>query len=184
LKKPPKKGDERAALLAAAPALAAQLPLAALTARAICTEAGVSNAMFRRHFPDISAYLLAAQQVMMNEIRDAILGQVANARPGFSRIRGSSEIYLDRCLSHQALRGWLIDARRNHPELTVGLRRQNQVYALLLAGEFRTLGWPHPAAAARLYLAMLMECGLVEHRAGRPVDDVRETLWDFLRTFG
>ena len=32
-------------------------------------------------------------------------------------------------------------------------------------------------------MSMLMEASLVEHGAGKALPDVRDTLWDFLKTY-
>jgi AcrR family transcriptional regulator len=183
--RPPVAADpsERARLLDAADALAQQRGWTGLAPEQICDAAKVPAANFAAHFADTGAYLSAAQQRFMDGIRDRIVERTAQVPAGFDRLRAASEIYLDGCLAHNDLRRWLIEARLTLPALAEGLARQNQVYAMVMAAEFERLGWPQPKAAARLYLAMMMEAGLLEFRAAGAVTDVRETLWDFLRIY-
>jgi AcrR family transcriptional regulator len=174
---------EHAQLLDAADTLAARANWTQLKPAAVCRAAGLPPAAFKRHFADTSAYLAATQQRFMDGIRDRIVERTQALPPGFERLRAASEIYLDGCLARNQLRGWLIQARAAQPALAEGLARQNQVYGMVMRAEFDRLGWPHPAAAAQLYLSMLMEAGLAEFTAGRAVPDVRETLWDFLKIY-
>ncbi|HUS23528.1 MAG TPA: hypothetical protein VM369_01160 [Candidatus Binatia bacterium] len=172
---------ERSRLLDAAAALAGTTAWHDVTASRIVRAAKVAATRFRVHFRDVGTWLAAAQQRFMDGIRDRIVARTGTLPPGFERLRAASEIYLDGCLAQNELRRWLIEARGALPGLADGLERQNQVYVMVMTPEFARLGWPHPAAAAQLYLAMLMEAGVVESTAGRAVADVRETLWDFLR---
>jgi len=174
---------ERQRLIAAAATLARQGPAVTLTEKKVCAAARCPPAAFRRHFKRRTDYVLAVQQAFMDAVRDRIVESMAAQAEGYDRVRQASETYLDACLEHQPLRLWLLAARKGRPELADALRRQNDVYQLLLAGEFKKLGWGHPKAAARLYLAMLMETGLMETLTGTALPELRATLRDFLRAY-
>lgn len=175
--------EERQRLVAAAGALAAAGAPVTVTVGKICKAARCTPAAFARHFKTRTRYLLAVQQAFMDAVRDAIVESMGQEPEGYDRVRQASETYLDACLKDQPLRLWLLTARKGEPALADALRRQNDVYQLMLAGEFKKLGWAHPASAARLFLAMLMETGLMETLSGRPLPELRATLWDFLRAY-
>lgn len=181
---PPKPSPaERQRLVAAAGILAASGATAGVTVQKICKAARCTPAAFRRHFKGRTEYLLAVQQAFMDAVRDAIVESMGSQSEGYDRVRQASQTYLDACLQHQPLRTWLLSARKSEPALADALRRQNDVYQLMLAGEFKKLGWAHPASAARLFLAMLMETGLMETVSGRVLPELRATLWEFLRAY-
>ncbi len=171
--------DATAQLLAASQTLAERYTLAELSPARISAAAAVDVAHFDAAFDGVLAYVEALQQQFMTGLRDRIVKVTAGTDPGLLRVKLASEAYLAGCLEQRRLRGWLIEAR-TQPLLANGLRRQNQVYWMLVGSELSALGWRHPQAAARLFLAMINEASVVEHRAGQAVDSVREALWDFL----
>jgi len=168
-------------LLAAGPKLAERYTLAELNITRICNAADVTSAQFKSAFGGVLAYVDALQVRFMNELRDRIVKVTAGSMPGLLRVKLASEAYLSGCLEQRVLRSWLIEARAQ-PLISTGLRKQNQIYSVLVSAELGACGWAHPQAAARLFLAMINEASVVEHRAGQPVASVRETLWDFLDT--
>lgn len=146
----------------------------------LCAEAQASPSEFKAAFGDMLGYINALQQDFMDELRDRILKVTTGTASGIPRLQLASESYLAGCLQHRPLRAWLIEAR-NLPEVAANLRRQNQIYWIVMGAELKTLGWADPQAAARLFLAMLNEASVLEHRAGQALPAVREALWDFLR---
>ncbi len=172
---------ERDRLLAAGPSLCEQYSFQELSEARICAAANVSAAAFQAAFGgSILTYVNALQQQFMDGLRDRILKVTTGTSTGMTRLQLACEAYLAGCLEARPLRAWLIEARAL-PEVAAGLRRQNQVYWAVMGLELKSLGWPHPEAAARLFLAMINEASVVEHRAGQPVAAVRDALWDFLQ---
>lgn len=171
--------DAHTRLLAVGPRLAQRYTLAELSAARISAMAEVTESDFEAAFGGILPYVSALQQHFMDGLRDRIFRLTLDAPAGLTRVKLASEAYLSGCLEHRALRGWLIEARAQ-PLIAAGLRKQNQVYWMIVASELKPLGWRHPQAAGRLYLAMINEAAVVEHRAGQAVASVREALWDFL----
>ncbi|HUP91281.1 MAG TPA: hypothetical protein VM074_03465 [Solimonas sp.] len=169
----------RDALIAAGHKLARRLPLAEADADLVCEKARLPRAAFDELFPDFTAFLVALQQQFMDGLRDRIVGVTNGVAPGLMRVKLATEVYLEACIAHLPLRGWLLEARRKH-ELSDSLQRQNQVYGLLISSDLQAAGWPDPQAAARIYVAMANEAALMEHRAGHAVAVVREALSHFL----
>jgi AcrR family transcriptional regulator len=168
----------RAAMIAVAPSLAARLPLDSLTPADVCRQAGSDEATFIEAFGDVTGYLVAVQQAFMDRLRDRIVAVTAGVPPGLRRIQLATETYLSACLAERQLRTWLLQARML-PTVLAGLRRQNQIYYVIIGTELESLGWPDGAAAARLYMAMINAAGIVEHRLG-PQPQTRDALWHFL----
>jgi TetR/AcrR family transcriptional repressor of nem operon len=171
--------NSRQKLLDAGRRIALRENLAGLTALTLCAEARTDFDEFERHFATQRDFLLALQQDFMDGLRDKIFAITTGTRSPLMRLKLATETYLQGCIADRALRRWLLEARV-HPEMEAGVRRQNQTYWMILGAEFRTLGWPYPQAAARLYLAMTNEAANAEHRVGHALPAVRETLWDFL----
>ncbi|HEY0973413.1 MAG TPA: hypothetical protein VGE57_02850 [Solimonas sp.] len=173
----------RDTLLAAGPQLTTRYTLAELSPARIGEGAGLDERAFTETFDSVLDYINGLQQRFMDGLRDRIFKLTLDAPPGLLRVKLASEAYLSGCLEQRALRSWLIEARAQ-PLVAAGLRKQNQVYWLIVGSELATKGWPHPQAAGRLYLAMINEASVVEHRAGQVVTSVREALWDFLERGG
>lgn len=168
-----------ATLLAAGPHLAQHYTLGELTEARICADAAIEPEDFRAAFGTVLGYVAALQQQFMDGLRDRIVRISDGTPPGLLRIKLATETYLGACLEQQPLRGWLIEARAQ-PLVADGLRRQNQVYWLIMGTELGAQGWPHPQGAARLFLAMINEASVAEHRAGEPLLEIRTALWDYL----
>lgn len=163
--------------------LSAIYPLEDVSADILAEAAGLEPGEFQAEFASLPDCLCAAQQQFMDGLRTRVLEAALSCGSGFARLKAGSSAYLDACLENRTLRSWLLQARDRWPAVADGLRRQNETYIVVLAPEFKTLGWPHPAAAARLYMAMLLEASQVEHAQGRALIAARDTLWDFLKTF-
>ncbi len=166
-------------LLAAGAHLAQHYTLAELTEARICADAAIAPEDFRAAFGSVLGYVAALQQQFMDGLRDRIVRISDGTPPGVMRIKLAAETYLSACLEQQPLRGWLIEARA-HPQVAEGLRKQNQVYWMIMGTELGVRGWPHPQSAARLFLAMINEAAVAEHRAGEPLLEIRSALWDYL----
>ncbi len=171
---------QRLALMQAGARLAAQVRLDELTPAQVCAEAGLQPTAFAAHFTDLTEYLVALQQDFMDRLRAKIVAVTTGVPAGIRRTELAAETYLGVCLAERALRAWLIEAR-SRPDVLAGLRRQNHIYWILIGIEFEALGWPHPQAAARLYLTMLNEASVIENRLGQRSPAVHLTVRNFLR---
>ena len=175
--------DARYRLLAAGERLAAQRQLPELTAAGLASEAGLPPQAVEQLFGDLDGYLVALQLQFMTQLRDVVLQAATAHAHSAERLREGGIAYLDRCLQQHSLRRWFLQARRQTAVVAEGLRRQDQPYLLMLALEFKGLNWPHPQAAARLFLAQLQAVGHEEHAVNRALPDLRAALWDFLDTY-
>jgi hypothetical protein len=171
--------DGRTALLEAGRRLAMRHTLAELDPLLLCSEAKVGLDAFEREFASLGEFVAALQQDFMERLREKILAVTSGSAAGLMRLKLATESYLQGCLAERPLRAWLLDARLQ-ADVLEGLRRQNQVYWMILGSEFKSLRWPHPRAAGRIYLAMANEAAQAEHRVGHPLASVRDTLWEFL----
>jgi AcrR family transcriptional regulator len=149
----------------------------------IAKAAEVPIARLRAEFIDFTHLLIAVQQYFLDDLRDEVIAITVGHAPGLERVRNATRVYLDHCLKRRGLRGWLLQARREEPQLAEGLRRQNHSFALVISTEFHALGWPHPLAAARLYLAAIQEAARLEQIQGEPLAYVREAIWDIARFY-
>lgn len=174
---------KREALMDAGLRLANHLPFADLGARRIADQAGLTETDFAAEFADLEAYLVALQQLFMEDLKAAVIAATLNHPAGFERAQLGATAYLDGCLARHGLRGWLLQARSQRGGLMTALRRQNQGYLTLLPLEFSALDWPYPKAGARLFLAALWEIARLEHGSARANPDLRGALWQYLRTY-
>ncbi len=159
------------------------VPYCDATLTRIAKVAKVPVARLQAQFIDFTHLLIAVQQYILDELRDHVIEATAHLPPGLDRVRSATKVYLDHSLQHRGLRTWLLQARREEPQLAEGLRRQNHSFALVISTEFHALGWPHPLAAARLYLAAIQEAARLEQIKGMPLAFVREAIWDIARFY-
>lgn len=175
--------DPRTLLLAAGEKLADRLELSRLSAETLAATAGLAPASLGTAFGDLDGYLVALQQQFMTRLRDAVLKAATAQTRSSARLREGGIAYLDCCLLHHGQRGWFLRARRQSTQVAGGLRKQDQAYLLMLALEFKSMHWPHPQAAARLFLGQLQSIGHEEHAVRRALPELRAALWDFLDTY-
>jgi AcrR family transcriptional regulator len=159
------------------------LPYCDATLTRIAKVAKVPVERLQAQFIDLTHLLIAVQQHILDDLRDSVIEDTAHFPPGLERVRSATKGYLDHSLRHRGLRGWLLQARREKSQLAEGLRRQNHSFALVISTEFHALGWPHPLAAARLYLAAIQEAARLEQIKGQPLDFIREAIWDIARFY-
>ncbi len=167
----------------AAAAVAATVPYRDATLAHVAKAAKVPVERLKAEFADFTQLLVAIQQYVLDDLRDCVIDDTARLSPGLERVRSATKVYLDHCLRNRSVRGWLLQARREKAELAEGLRRQNHSFALVISTEFQALGWPHPLAAARLYLAAIQEAARLEQIHGEPLAYIREAIWDIARVY-
>lgn len=163
--------------------IADELPYSDATLGRVAKAAKVPVSKLQAQFVDFTHLLIAVQQHILDELRDNVIEGTAHLPPGLERVRTATKIYLDHSLLRGGLRAWLLQARREQPELAEGLRRQNHSFALVISTEFHALGWPYPFAAARLYLAAIQEAARLEQIQGESLAYVREAIWDIARFY-
>ena len=171
-------------LFKATAAVAGQVPYPKATLGHVAKAANTTVGALQAQFIDFAHLLTTVQQHFLDELRDEVIAVTVGVNPGLERVRLATRAYLDHCLRHRGLRNWFLQARREHPLLAEGLRRQNHSFALVISTEFHALGWPHPLAAARLYLAAIQEAARAEHAQGKPIPYIREAIWDIGRFYG
>lgn len=172
-----------AKLFAAVIQMAETTAYADASLESVAKVAKVPVARLQAQFIDFTHLLIAVQQFFLDELRDEVINVTGHNPPGLGRVRSATLVYLDHCMRHRGLRGWLLEARRNEPLLAEGLRRQNHSFALVISTEFHALRWPHPLAAARLYLAAIQEAARLEQIKGEPLAYIREAIWDIARFY-
>ena len=164
-------------------AVSCTLPYSEASLAQIARAAKVPVEQLRAEFIDLTHLLIAVQQYLLDDLRDHVIEDTSHLPPGLERVRSATKVYLDHCLQNRGLRGWLLQARREKQQLAEGLRRQNQSFALVISTEFHALSWPHPLAAARLYLAAIQEASRLEQIKGEPLAYIREAIWDIARVY-
>lgn len=162
---------------------ASKLSYREVTLSHIAKAAKVPAERLESEFIDLTHLLIALQQHILDELRDHVIEATSHLSPGLDRVRTATKVYLDHSLENRGVRIWLLQARREKQALAEGLRRQNQSFALVISTEFHALGWPHPLAAARLYLAAIQEAARLEQIKGEPLDYIREAIWDIARVY-
>ena len=167
----------RQALLDAGLELASQGSLHRLTIDAVVNRAGVAKGTFYVHFPDRAAFLVALHVQFHERLLDHILQAVEGLPPGAERLRRGTEVYLDECLQQRAVKAILLEAR-SEGAIAEEVQRRHASFAQLEQADFATLGWPEPAMAARLFVALGAEVALIELETGRH-EAARQTLWRF-----
>ncbi len=166
-------------LLDAASRLCGSVSVHQLTVDQLCATANCSDSNFDREFGSLDSFLVELQRRFDRQIVDHVVAVTSGTGPGLLRVQLATETFLSACLDQRDLHGWLVQAR-HRPALQDRLRNRNRAYALIFGSEMSALGWPDPAAAARLYMAMVNEAAVVEHRAGRAQPALREALWRLL----
>ncbi len=169
----------RQALLDAGLSLSMKESLSHITVDAIVRSAGVAKGTFYVHFADRASFLVALHARFHERLRDNVLQAIAQLPPGATRLRKGMETYLDGCLNERGVKALLLDARSEAP-ITAEVQRRNAEFAELGEPDFTALGWPDPATAARLFVALGAEAALIELETGYN-RAVREALWRFAR---
>jgi len=146
----------------------------------VAAEAGLPAASLRRTFGSFEHYCIVLLQQLFDELRDEVVLVTTGEPPGRHRARMGVTAYLDGCLRRAGLRRWFFSRNSSSTRIAGTLRRQNQIYVVILGGEFKDIGWTHPQLAARLFIDMVLDIANAECTAGEPLPAFRETLWTYL----
>jgi AcrR family transcriptional regulator len=173
----------RAALLEAGLRLAERDGLAQVSVNAIVREAGVAKGTFYVHFPDRKDYLVALHRDFHDALERDVEGATAPLSDARERLEAGAVAYLDGCLRASGVKALLLEARAE-AAVHLEVRARNRRFAHRAQREFAQMGWPEPAHAARLFVAMAAEAALVELEAGARVPAMRDTLRRFVGRVG
>lgn len=170
----------RSRLLAAAAALAGRLRLDQLTVDAVAAGAGLTKTDFLAEFDGIDTYLVELHHQFMEHILASIVKDAGKLPPSLERMGRASSVQLDICLEQRALRGLLAEARRMVPRVADVFHRRNQVTAVMISIELKSLGCSQATMFGRFYCMMVLEAAQIEADAGKMVPEARAALADFL----
>lgn len=176
------KEKTRESLLSTGLKLAETTGLDGLSINAVTAAAGVAKGTFFHHFGDRTSYLVALHRHFHDRIVDEVQSAVVAIAPGSRRLETMSGIYLDACLRNRGVRALTLEAR-GILAIQAEITRRNETTVALLTTDFVALGWPQPRAAARLWLAANVECGLIELDLGHADPDTRSVLLEFAMPF-
>ena len=147
---------------------------------ATSAAAGLTKADFLAEFDSIDAYLVELHHQFMEQILSSIVKDAGKLPPSLERMDRASSVQLDICLEQRALRGLLAEARRMVPRVADVFHRRNQVTAVMISIELKSLGCRQATMFGRFYCMMVLEAAQIEADAGKIVPEARRTLADFL----
>jgi AcrR family transcriptional regulator len=166
---------KRVSLLEAGLHLADTNGLANMSVNDVAAEAGVGKGSFYVHFADRSAFLLELHRGFHEEMVADIRARTARLPAGVDRLVATSTAFLDFCLHDGSVRALLLDMRSELQVADEIATRTGQV-TRLFEQDLRAAGWPDPAPAARLYMAMCSEAAVSELARGRRDNALRRAL--------
>jgi TetR/AcrR family transcriptional repressor of nem operon len=169
----------RANLIETGLVLAEEVGLEGLSVNAVVAAAGVSKGTFFHHFPDRVSYVVALHRRFHDSLLDEVMSVIGNMPPGKERLAAAATTYLDGCLRDRGVKALLLEARGHRP-IAEEVMRRNRANVEVVAADFTALGWPHPRAGARLWIAATAECALMELALGRRDPDARQALSRFV----
>ena len=172
------KARTREALLSAGYVLAEKVGLEGLSVNAVVDTAGVAKGTFFHHFGDRNSYLVALHRQFHDRVFDQVQQATAGLAPGRQRLAVMASTYLDCCMANRGVRALIAEARGIIPIQNEIARRNDATVAFLLT-DFITLGWPAPRVAARLWIAAVVECALLELDSGQVDADARTAVIAF-----
>jgi AcrR family transcriptional regulator len=155
----------RTALLDAGLKLADETGLAAASVNRIVEAAGSSKGAFFHHFPTRGDYLIALHRRVHEHLLEEIVAAAGDLPPGRERLLAGATAYFDAFLRRRGVRGFLLDAR-SEPLVLAEVSRRNDQLAEMISPDLAALGWPEPAAGARLWIAAVAEAAVVEFETG------------------
>lgn len=169
----------RTNLLDAGATVAERDGLRGLSVNAVVGAAGMAKGSFYHHFPDRRSFLVTLHRRYHDELANVVGAAIDGRPPGAERIRAGAIAFLDATLRSTGTKALLVQAR-TESDLFDEVEQRNAAFAALAAADLEAVGWPDPAAVARLFVAMVAEISLAElHEAG-PRDDLRNAALDLV----
>lgn len=169
----------QALLVAGVRLLERGLPSADLTVSSLAQEARVAPGAYYLHFNEPESFHVSLLQQLLDEVRAQVTHSMAEGPPGRERMRRSVTTYLDASLHRSGLRSLMTELRFSEGAREL-LRSRIRGYTMLLRLELEALQWPHPAATAHLFVAMVQEVVIAESEAGKTLPELREVLFGYL----
>jgi len=166
---------KRLSLLEAGMDLADRFGLASVSVNDVAAEAGVGKGSFYVHFADRAAFLLELHRGFHDELLAEVREQTAEMRPGRARLETAAAAFLDFSLAQRRVRPLLLDIRSEQQVADEVAARMQQI-TRTFEQDLRAQGWPDPAPAARLFMAMCTEVAVTELDRGRRDNTLRRTL--------
>ena len=142
--------------------------------------AGVTPAQFAAAYADRRSYLLALLVDFLDRARADAIDTLAQSAPGIPRICAAFERYWDSNLKWRPMRELALHFRNDEEGAEI-LRARLHGVIMIAQYELDRIGWPHPAAAARLAATLCVETAVIEYEAGRALPEVRYSALAYLR---
>lgn len=158
-------------------------PVEQLTAARLALLAGVEVTDVERCYPEFNAYLTELMVFLLDEARQIAVEATAHMEYGIVRMWHGIQAYLDARLDRPATHA-LTRLLRGYAPAAKASRSRTGGFALVIATEFRAVGWADPVEHAHLLTALTSETVQAEHEAGRRLPDYRGIIHDFLKRGG
>jgi TetR/AcrR family transcriptional regulator, transcriptional repressor for nem operon len=171
----------RDSLLKAGSTVAAQRGLSGLSLNLVADEAGVAKGSLLHHYGDRATFLLELHRSWHDQIAAELADAMSDMRPGGERLLVAAERYLDICRRDRGLRTILFEARFE-PSIAKEVARRNREFSFLGVPDFEGLGHRDPRSSAALFLGMVVEAAMIEHRANRRQPAIRRALREFVES--
>lgn len=149
-----------------------------LSAADVAREAALPATALAQTYGDLDNLLCELLAQMYDETRELIAGLTHNMPTGRSRLKLALDAYLQAMFERRGLRALTLRLRF-HPQGQAVIRQRVRGFRLMLQLELRSVGWRDGEAVARLATAAIIDIGLAEAEAGRPLPELRDTLLDY-----
>ena len=155
-------------------------PVEQLSYGRLALLAGVEASDVERCYPNFKAYLTDLMVFLLDEAREFAVEATANMEYGVTRMWRGIQAYLDARLDRRATHD-LVRQLRGYAPAARASRSRSGGFSLVIATEFRAIGWPDPVEHAHLVTALISETVEAEYEAGRRLPDYRGIIYDFLK---
>ncbi|HZR37610.1 MAG TPA: hypothetical protein VFA75_19720 [Nevskia sp.] len=151
-----------------------------LTDAEVIASAGIGADEFPGAFADRRAFLLALLLHFLDLARADAIDTLAQTDSGIPRIAAAFERYWDANLRWRPMRELALHFRGD-PEGAEILRARLHGVTLIAQYELGRVGWPHPAAVARLAASLCVETAVAEYEAGHALPELRYSVLSYFR---
>jgi AcrR family transcriptional regulator len=152
----------------------------ALKTASVCAAAALSKESFSACFADRRAYLLALLQHYLDLARAEAIETLSQTPPGVARIGAAFQTYWTANLRWRPMRELAIHFRSDPAGAEI-LRARLAGVVMIAQHELKSIGWPWPAATARLAGGMCVETAIAEFEARQELPDMRKAVMAFFR---
>lgn len=151
-----------------------------LDAKAVTHTANLPEPVFFANFSDQRGYLLSLMLHFLDLARAEAIEAIGRAPPGIPRVGAAFETYWDANLRWRPMRELAIHFRAD-PDGTQILRARLNGVVMIAQHELKSIGWPYPAATARLAGNMCVEAAIAEFEAGQKLPEMRGAVMAYFR---